>query len=84
MLGVLKGLSEDSLRRPVPPSGWSCLGLVRHLGVDDERFWFRGVAAGGAVDLNETAIHAGHLAAARELLDGRTWMGPEDTPVPRG
>ncbi len=53
VLGVLKGLSEDNLRRPVLPSGWSCLALVRHLAVDDERFWFRGVAAGEAVDLND-------------------------------
>ena len=34
--------------------------------------------------ITETATHAGHLDAARELLDGRTWMGPEDTRVPRG
>jgi hypothetical protein len=148
VLGVLKGLPEESLRQAVLPSGWSCLALVRHLAVDVERFWFRGVAAGEAVDLNddtgwlpspdepaeavlnlyrreaaasdavlaglsldapparwpdyfggwrlrdvrevilhvitETAVHAGHLDAARELLDGRTWMGPEDTRVPRG
>jgi hypothetical protein len=146
--GVLKGLSEENLRRPVLPSGWSCLALVRHLAVDDERFWFRAVAAGEALDLNddtgwqpspdepaeavfdlyrreaaasdavlaglsldapparwpdyfgdwrlrdvreiilhvitETAVHAGHLDAARELLDGRTWMGPDDTRIPRG
>src|ERR1700678_1062907 len=53
VLGVLKGLSEENLRRPVLPSGWSCLALVQHLAVDDERFWFHGVAAGGAVDLND-------------------------------
>ena len=29
--------------------------------------------------ITETATHAGHLDAARELLDGRTWMGPDDT-----
>ena len=40
VLGVLKGLSEENLRQPVLPSGWSCLALVRHLAVDDERFWF--------------------------------------------
>lgn len=34
--------------------------------------------------ITETAVHAGHLDAARELLDGRTWMGPEDTRIPRG
>lgn len=33
--------------------------------------------------ITETAAHAGHLDAARELLDGRTWMGPQDTRVPR-
>jgi uncharacterized damage-inducible protein DinB len=147
VLGVLNGLSEEKLRQPVLPSGWSCLALVRHLAVDDERFWFRAVAAGEALDLNddtgwqpspdepaeavldlyrqetaasdavlavlsldapparwpdyfsswrlrdvreiilhvitETAVHAGHLDAARELLDGHTWLGPEETRVPR-
>jgi Protein of unknown function (DUF664) len=34
--------------------------------------------------ITETAIHAGHLDAARELLDGRTWMGPDDTRIARG
>src|ERR1700689_4643093 len=48
-----EGLSEENLRRPVLPSGWSCLALVRHLAVNDERFWFHGVAAGGAVDLSD-------------------------------
>ena len=146
VLGVPNGLSEEKLRQPVLPSGWSCLALVRHLAVDDERFWFRAVAAGEALDLNddtgwqpspdepagavldlyrqetaasdavlaglsldapparwpdyfsswrlrdvreiilhvitETAVHAGHLDAARELLDGSTWLGPENTRVP--
>ena len=147
VLGVMKGLPEEALRRPVLPSGWTCLGMLRHLAVDDERFWFRGVAAGEPVDLNdstgwqlspdepaeavfelyrqeiaaadavlagldldaaparwpdyfagwrlhdvrevilhvitETAVHAGHLDAARELIDGRTWLGPPDSRVPR-
>jgi uncharacterized damage-inducible protein DinB len=140
VLGILEGLSEDALRRPVLPSGWSCLGLVRHLALDVERFWFRAVVAGLQVDLltgdgawqvdpgtpaeavfdlyrqeakladaviaastpeaepawwpeevfpgmpkqnlrqtvlhviAETACHAGHLDAARELIDGRTWL----------
>jgi uncharacterized damage-inducible protein DinB len=145
VLGILEGLSEDALRRPVLPSGWTCLGMVQHLTVADERFWFRGIVAGdpacvntseeadkaawhvplavsaGAVfdayrqeieranaiitttaldaapalwpdefwpawklqDLRaillhvitETACHAGHLDAARELIDGRKWLG---------
>jgi hypothetical protein len=143
VLGILEGLDEEALRRPVLPSGWSCLGLVRHLAMDDERFWFRGVVVGeqqvkdevaaatqsswtldpadtaesvlasyrdeaartdaivAATTLDaapawwpdffgdfrldslrevllhvitETAVHAGHLDAARELIDGRTWL----------
>ena len=143
VLGILEGLDEEALRRPVLPSGWSCLGLVRHLARDDERFWFRGVVAGEQIVrdevaastggawqvlpgetadeilalyreeagrsnaliartpldaapawwpdffgewrmdslrqvvlhvITETAVHAGHLDAARELIDGRTWL----------
>lgn len=138
VLGILEGLDEEALRRPVLPSGWSCLGLVRHLALDDERFWFSGTVAGdpdvmaedawrvradepaqAVLDLyraeiarsnaiiaatsldsppawwpeelfgdwrlddlrdvilhviTETACHAGHLDAARELIDGRTWL----------
>ena len=136
VLSALDGLSEDELRRPVLPSGWTCLGLVQHLALDVERFWFRAVVAGEDVELctgddawrvdagtpagavldmyraeadwadavitataldaatawwpvevfgdmlqrdlrvtvlhvlSETACHAGHLDAARELLDG--------------
>jgi hypothetical protein len=151
VLGILDGLDDAALRRPVLPSGWSCLGLVRHLAVDVERFWFRGVVAGerAVVDavpagaghawqpppgvpaadilagyraetaladavlaatspdaapawwppdeaygppmptvrrvathvLTETACHAGHLDAVRELLDGRQWFVMRDQAV---
>ncbi|MFB7753623.1 DinB family protein [Streptomyces sp. NPDC056121] len=145
VLGILEGLSEEALRRPVLPSGWSCLALLRHLTLDVERFWFPGVIA-GAPDvaghlkagaeahwyvpegmsaeevfadyraaiaradavladaapeqepaawpveiwptwqlpdvrhilihvLTEVACHSGHLDAARELIDGTTWLG---------
>jgi uncharacterized damage-inducible protein DinB len=138
VLGALDGLDAAALHRPVLPTGWSCLGLVNHLALDVEQFWFRQVMAGeqvpeepgsawqvdpgtppGAVlgryraeteradaviaataleappawwpdffgdfrlpDLRavllhviaETACHAGHLDAARELIDGRTWL----------
>ncbi len=140
VLGILEGLSEDDLHRPVLPSGWTCLGLVRHLTIDVERFWFRSITAGEQVEpresdaavwqvtpdvpaeagsasyrreielanaiiaatplatpparwpdewsdwrfddlretilhvITETACHAGHLDAARELIDGRTWL----------
>jgi uncharacterized damage-inducible protein DinB len=57
-LGILEGLDEDALRRPVLPSGWTCLGLVQHLALDVERFWFRAVVAGepaAIADLEQTA-----------------------------
>ncbi|MET0326479.1 MAG: DinB family protein [Ilumatobacteraceae bacterium] len=143
VLGILEGLTDEQLRRPVLPSGWSCLQMVRHLTIADERYWFRHVMGGAPGDilpsgpradwevgddetaadvldlyrqeiewsdellattdpdepprhpdprwdewgmsfpdlrtitmhvLTETAVHAGHLDAARELLDGRQWI----------
>lgn len=51
-LGILEGLDEEALRRQVLPSGWSCLGMIQHLALDVERFWFRAVVAGeqGIID----------------------------------
>jgi hypothetical protein len=46
----LEGLSETELRRAVLPSGWTCLGLVRHLTLSDERYWFETVVAGGELN----------------------------------
>lgn len=140
VLGIIDGLSEADLRRPVLPSGWTCLGMVRHLALDVERVWFRvavageqaellpgntawqvpaGLASAAVLDLyrdeiaranaiitatppdamprswpaelfgdlqarplrktilhviTETAAHAGHLDAARELIDNRQWV----------
>ncbi|MDR3032512.1 MAG: DinB family protein [Kitasatospora sp.] len=143
VLGILDGLSEDQLRQPVLPSGWNCLGMVKHLSLADEHYWFRSVVGGESFDffpqgpnaewqlapgesaedvfglyraeieranaiiaatpldmpprqpdplwkewgmdvpslrfimlhmIKETATHAGHLDAARELIDGRQWI----------
>jgi uncharacterized damage-inducible protein DinB len=139
VLGALEGLSDDQLRRPVLPSGWTPLGMVQHLTLEVERFWFRGAVAGEPITLTsgdeawqvpadapgaavleryrdeiaraneiiaatpidamprwwpdfyegfpprplrrtilhviaETATHAGHLDAARELTDGSQWI----------
>ena len=46
ILGALEGLDDDALRASALPSGWSPLGLVRHLTHDVERFWIGAVAAG--------------------------------------
>jgi hypothetical protein len=79
VLGILEGLDDPALRRPVLPSGWSCLGLVQHLTVDIERFWFRGVVgadptliADEGTDIWSVApdVPAEHvLAAYREEID---------------
>ena len=55
VLGALDGLDEAALRRAVLPSGWSCLGLVQHLAMDVERFWFRAVVAGEPAVIAELA-----------------------------
>jgi uncharacterized damage-inducible protein DinB len=139
VLGILDGLPAEALRRPVLPSGWTALGLVNHLALDVERFWFRVIMTGEDAALpedteawqvspatppeavlslyrqeitraneiiaatplgtspaqwperwsswrlanlravllhviTETACHAGHLDAVRELIDGHQWM----------
>ena len=139
VLGALEGLADDDLRRAMLPSGWSPLGVVQHLALEVEQFWFRGAVAGEPITLTsgdeawqvppdmpgaaildryrdeigkanaiiaatpvdamprwwpdfftdfpprplrktilhviaETATHAGHLDAARELIDGSQWI----------
>jgi uncharacterized damage-inducible protein DinB len=46
----VEGLSDAQLRQPVLPSAWSCLGLLRHLTLSDERYWFGVVMAGEPLD----------------------------------
>ncbi|MDE9364705.1 DinB family protein [Luteipulveratus sp. YIM 133132] len=140
---MVDGLDDEQARRPVLPSGWSCLGLLKHLAHSDEHYWFACVVGGEPVDgslfadgadwrvgddstladlvalyrehgaradtvlaattldappaytdpawetwgmgfpdvrsvvlhvITETAVHAGHLDATRELIDGRQWV----------
>jgi uncharacterized damage-inducible protein DinB len=60
VLGIIDGLGETDLRRSVLPSGWTILGLVRHLTLDVERFWFSAVVAGDqdAIDGRATGDEA--------------------------
>lgn len=50
VLDALAGLSDDQLRRPALPSGWSPIGLVRHLTLADERYWFHSIIGGEPLD----------------------------------
>ena len=54
----LEGLNQDQLRRAVAPSGWTPLGLVRHLTLSDERYWFQVVVAGGPLDFWPEGLNA--------------------------
>lgn len=45
VVAIVDGLDEVSLRRSVVPSGWTCLGLLEHLG-HAERFWAQEVLTG--------------------------------------
>ena len=70
ILKAVAGLSDADLRRPVLPTGWTCLGLIQHLTLDVERFWF-------------TAVMAGDAEIARIETEGREdgWhVLPEATP----
>lgn len=66
VLAQLDGLTDEQLRRPVLPSGWSCLGLVRHLTLSDERFWFEVVVAGRPLDFWPEGKNADWLVAGDE------------------
>lgn len=69
VLDQLEGLTEADLRRPVLPSGWTCLGLVRHLTLSDERYWFEVVMAGGDLGFWPEGEGADWLVAADEPSD---------------
>ena len=69
VLAQLEGLGEDQLRRPVLPSGWSCLGLVRHLTLSDERYWFEVVMVGGSLDFWPEGTNADWVVADDEPAD---------------
>lgn len=55
VLAVVEGLDDDALRRPVAPSGWSVVEMLRHLTLGDERYWFHTVTGGVPLDYWPTA-----------------------------
>ena len=144
VLAAVDGLTDQQLARPVLPSGWTCAGMLKHLALADEHYWFRSIIGGQSLEgyfpsepggdwklmgdespqsirvlyeaevaesdrilrtvdladapaqrdprwdewgtdyptvnsvlvhmIVETACHAGHLDATRELLDGAQWL----------
>ena len=73
---ALEGLEVDDLRRPVLPSSWTCVGLVNHLSLDVEHFWFQAVIAGdqAAVDVvlgsSDNAWDVGNEVSVEAVLEG--------------
>jgi uncharacterized protein DUF664 len=47
----VEALTPAARRESGLPSGWTPLGVVRHLALDVERVWFRAVMAGTGVEL---------------------------------
>ncbi len=74
VLGIIEGLDEQAMRRPVLPSGWTCLGLVNHLALDVERFWFRAAVAAEQAVIDDLAVsqedawHAGPDVSVEAVL----------------
>lgn len=50
VLAALDGLDDAQLRTATLPSGWTPVGLVRHLTLGCERYWFHTVMAGEPLD----------------------------------
>lgn len=99
ILGIIDGLGPEALRRPVLPSGWSCLGLVQHLALDVERFWFQAVLTGDqpvidSLDATEDAWQVAPDVPAADVLeryrretdraDAIITATPADAPSPGG
>ena len=74
VLEALRDLDAADLGRPVLPSGWTCLGLVNHLSLDVERFWFQAVIEGeqraveDVLDSSDNAWNVGAEEPAEAVL----------------
>ncbi|MFF7455843.1 DUF664 domain-containing protein [Kitasatospora sp. NPDC008115] len=89
-MGILDGLDDATLRRPVLPSGRHCLGPVQHLALDVERFWFRAVAAGDEAVIRHLAEEddawrvSADVPAAEVLARYRREAGRADAVIAAG
>ncbi len=69
VLSQIQGLTQDQLRTPVAPSGWTPLGLLRHLTISDERYWFEVVIDGRPLDFWPEGHNADWRVNADEPAD---------------
>src|SRR5215469_15049894 len=70
VLAIVDGLSDEDLRKPVVPSGWTPLGLIEHL-AGAEYYWFQMIAAGAEFESPqpEDADKGGAAEEAAEEYD---------------
>jgi hypothetical protein len=54
VLEIFDGLSQEQLRTSKLPSKWDPVGLVRHLALDVEHYWFQCITAGDSLDFFPT------------------------------
>ncbi|HVC39339.1 MAG TPA: DinB family protein [Candidatus Dormibacteraeota bacterium] len=71
VLGTLEGLTEEEMHRAMLPSGWTFLGLIQHLAIDVEHFWFTAVVGGEGFDLDkaENAWQVAAEASSSSMID---------------
>jgi hypothetical protein len=67
-LRKIGGLTEDQLRHSSVPSGWTPLGMIKHL-AGTERFWIRHVFLGEQLDFADDPAHG-----KRRIFD-RVYIG---------
>jgi dihydrofolate reductase/uncharacterized damage-inducible protein DinB len=71
VLGQLDGLTDEQLREPRLPSGWSLAGLLKHLTIGDEHYWFACVLGGDPLDgLPDDDWHVADDESIDDLLAG--------------
>ena len=46
VIEVIEALDDTQRRRATLPSGWTPIGLVRHLTLADERYWLHSIVGG--------------------------------------
>ena len=73
VLGILNGLDEEAMHAAVLPSGWTPVGLVRHLTLDVERFWFGEIVLGESRAMDAPKLcdawHVARDVPAADVLD---------------
>lgn len=69
ILSIVDDLDPEQLRQSTLPSGWTPLGLVRHLTLADERYWFGSIVGGAPFGWFPDGPGADWLVAADESAE---------------